>query len=162
MGFELARNRPQAAVSVDKSNVLTCSRLWREVATDPPYWPKPSSPTSPRSRRPVGKDVAKHILCEQTSNSAGFIASSMAANPHTCAKAVQSRKFASDRGDYFAPQAGTFQHIRFVHRHQPLASISRQLKTHSRDPLNLIFPVAHRVHCLAAAGSPSIERGWPK
>src|SRR5882757_8763843 len=33
MGFELARNRRKRLVSVDKSNVLECSRLWREVVT---------------------------------------------------------------------------------------------------------------------------------
>src|SRR5712671_5799600 len=33
MGFELARKRRKKLVSVDKSNVLECSRLWREVVT---------------------------------------------------------------------------------------------------------------------------------
>jgi 3-isopropylmalate dehydrogenase len=33
MGFELARNRRKRLMSVDKSNVLECSRLWREVVT---------------------------------------------------------------------------------------------------------------------------------
>ncbi len=33
MGFTLARGRRKRVVSVDKSNVLECSRLWREVVT---------------------------------------------------------------------------------------------------------------------------------
>src|SRR5947207_3561479 len=33
MGFALARKRRKKLVSVDKSNVLECSRLWREVVT---------------------------------------------------------------------------------------------------------------------------------
>jgi 3-isopropylmalate dehydrogenase len=33
MGFALARGRRKRLVSVDKSNVLECSRLWREVVT---------------------------------------------------------------------------------------------------------------------------------
>ena len=33
IGFELARNRRKRVVSVDKANVLECSRLWREVVT---------------------------------------------------------------------------------------------------------------------------------
>ncbi|HZQ22028.1 MAG TPA: 3-isopropylmalate dehydrogenase [Terriglobales bacterium] len=33
MGFELARSRRKKLVSVDKANVLECSRLWREVVT---------------------------------------------------------------------------------------------------------------------------------
>ena len=33
IGFSLARNRRKRLVSVDKSNVLECSRLWREVVT---------------------------------------------------------------------------------------------------------------------------------
>ena len=33
MGFGLARGRRKRVVSVDKSNVLECSRLWREVVT---------------------------------------------------------------------------------------------------------------------------------
>src|SRR5258706_1065203 len=33
MGFELAKNRRKRLVSVDKSNVLECSRLWREEVT---------------------------------------------------------------------------------------------------------------------------------
>jgi 3-isopropylmalate dehydrogenase len=33
MAFELARGRRKRLVSVDKSNVLECSRLWREVVT---------------------------------------------------------------------------------------------------------------------------------
>jgi len=34
VGFELARGRKKKLVSVDKANVLECSRLWRQVATD--------------------------------------------------------------------------------------------------------------------------------
>src|SRR5579864_8643888 len=33
MGFELARGRRKKVLSVDKANVLECSRLWREVVT---------------------------------------------------------------------------------------------------------------------------------
>ncbi|HKN37116.1 MAG TPA: 3-isopropylmalate dehydrogenase [Terriglobales bacterium] len=33
MGFDLARTRRRKLVSVDKANVLECSRLWREVVT---------------------------------------------------------------------------------------------------------------------------------
>ncbi|MBU2535138.1 MAG: 3-isopropylmalate dehydrogenase [Chloroflexota bacterium] len=33
VGFELARGRKKKLVSVDKANVLECSRLWRQVAT---------------------------------------------------------------------------------------------------------------------------------
>src|ERR1700730_12202725 len=33
MGFELARSRRRKVTSVDKANVLDCSRLWREVVT---------------------------------------------------------------------------------------------------------------------------------
>jgi 3-isopropylmalate dehydrogenase len=33
MAFELARGRRKKVTSVDKANVLDCSRLWREVAT---------------------------------------------------------------------------------------------------------------------------------
>ena len=33
VGFELARGRRKKVLSVDKSNVLECSRLWREVVT---------------------------------------------------------------------------------------------------------------------------------
>ncbi len=33
MGFDLARKRRRKLTSVDKSNVLECSRLWREVVT---------------------------------------------------------------------------------------------------------------------------------
>jgi 3-isopropylmalate dehydrogenase len=33
VGFELARTRRRRLLSVDKSNVLECSRLWREVVT---------------------------------------------------------------------------------------------------------------------------------
>ena len=33
VGFELARGRRGKLVSVDKANVLECSRLWRRVAT---------------------------------------------------------------------------------------------------------------------------------
>ncbi|HET7208564.1 MAG TPA: 3-isopropylmalate dehydrogenase [Terriglobales bacterium] len=33
VGFELARSRRRSVLSVDKSNVLECSRLWREVVT---------------------------------------------------------------------------------------------------------------------------------
>ena len=33
VAFELARNRRKKVLSVDKSNVLECSRLWREVVT---------------------------------------------------------------------------------------------------------------------------------
>ena len=33
VGFELARGRGKKLVSVDKANVLECSRLWRQVAT---------------------------------------------------------------------------------------------------------------------------------
>ncbi|MHB8382869.1 MAG: 3-isopropylmalate dehydrogenase [Candidatus Binataceae bacterium] len=33
-GFELARNRKRKLTSVDKANVLSTSRLWREVATE--------------------------------------------------------------------------------------------------------------------------------
>lgn len=33
MGFELARGRRKKILSVDKANVLECSRLWREVVT---------------------------------------------------------------------------------------------------------------------------------
>ena len=33
VAFELARNRRQRLLSVDKANVLECSRLWREVVT---------------------------------------------------------------------------------------------------------------------------------
>ncbi len=34
VGFELARSRGKKLVSVDKANVLQCSRLWRQVATE--------------------------------------------------------------------------------------------------------------------------------
>ncbi|MBA7467354.1 MAG: 3-isopropylmalate dehydrogenase [Dehalococcoidia bacterium] len=34
VGFELARGRHKKLVSVDKANVLECSRLWRQVATE--------------------------------------------------------------------------------------------------------------------------------
>jgi 3-isopropylmalate dehydrogenase len=34
VGFELARGRQKKLVSVDKANVLECSRLWRQVATE--------------------------------------------------------------------------------------------------------------------------------
>ncbi len=34
VGFELARGRKKRLISVDKANVLECSRLWRQVATD--------------------------------------------------------------------------------------------------------------------------------
>ena len=34
VGFELARGRRKKLVSVDKANVLECSRLWRQVATE--------------------------------------------------------------------------------------------------------------------------------
>ena len=34
VGFELARGRKKKLISVDKANVLECSRLWRQVATD--------------------------------------------------------------------------------------------------------------------------------
>jgi len=34
VGFELARRRQKKLVSVDKANVLECSRLWRQVATE--------------------------------------------------------------------------------------------------------------------------------
>lgn len=34
VGFELARSRQGRLASVDKANVLECSRLWRRVATD--------------------------------------------------------------------------------------------------------------------------------
>jgi 3-isopropylmalate dehydrogenase len=34
VGFELARRRGKKLVSVDKANVLQCSRLWRQVATE--------------------------------------------------------------------------------------------------------------------------------
>jgi len=34
MGFELARNRRKKVTSVDKSNVLECSQLWRKVVTE--------------------------------------------------------------------------------------------------------------------------------
>ncbi len=34
IAFELAQQRKKKLVSVDKSNVLECSRLWREVVTD--------------------------------------------------------------------------------------------------------------------------------
>jgi len=33
VGFELARSRRKKLVSVDKANVLECSRLWRQIAT---------------------------------------------------------------------------------------------------------------------------------
>ena len=33
VGFELARSRRRKVTSVDKANVLDCSRLWREVVT---------------------------------------------------------------------------------------------------------------------------------
>jgi 3-isopropylmalate dehydrogenase len=33
VGFELARSRRRKLVSVDKANVLECSRLWRQTAT---------------------------------------------------------------------------------------------------------------------------------
>jgi 3-isopropylmalate dehydrogenase len=33
VGFELARHRRKQVLSVDKANVLACSRLWREVVT---------------------------------------------------------------------------------------------------------------------------------
>ena len=33
VGFELARGRKKKVLSVDKANVLECSRLWREVVT---------------------------------------------------------------------------------------------------------------------------------
>src|SRR5947207_4787945 len=33
-GFELARERRQKLTSVDKANVLSSSRLWREIATE--------------------------------------------------------------------------------------------------------------------------------
>src|SRR6202040_3298530 len=33
VGFELARTRRRRLLSVDKANVLECSRLWREVVT---------------------------------------------------------------------------------------------------------------------------------
>ena len=34
VGFELARNRHKKLASVDKANVLECSRLWRQVAIE--------------------------------------------------------------------------------------------------------------------------------
>lgn len=34
VGFELARGRKKKLVSIDKANVLECSRLWRQVATE--------------------------------------------------------------------------------------------------------------------------------
>ena len=34
VGFELARGRRQKLASIDKANVLECSRLWRQIATD--------------------------------------------------------------------------------------------------------------------------------
>ena len=34
VGFELARTRKKKLVSIDKANVLECSRLWRQVATE--------------------------------------------------------------------------------------------------------------------------------
>ncbi|HEY51469.1 MAG TPA: 3-isopropylmalate dehydrogenase [Dehalococcoidia bacterium] len=34
VSFELARGRKKKLISVDKANVLECSRLWRQVATD--------------------------------------------------------------------------------------------------------------------------------
>ena len=34
MGFELARSRSKKLTSVDKANVLECSRLWRQIATE--------------------------------------------------------------------------------------------------------------------------------
>jgi 3-isopropylmalate dehydrogenase len=34
VGFELARGRRKKLVSVDKANVLECSRLWRQIATE--------------------------------------------------------------------------------------------------------------------------------
>ena len=33
VAFQLARTRRRRLLSIDKSNVLECSRLWREVVT---------------------------------------------------------------------------------------------------------------------------------
>ena len=52
VGFDLARTRRQKVLSVDKANVLECSRLWREVVTR-------VAAGYPDAGYPAGQDDAK-------------------------------------------------------------------------------------------------------
>ena len=60
VGFELARSRQKKLASVDKANVLECSRLWRQLATemseDYPDWVSGL----------IAKLQEKHVRCVDT------------------------------------------------------------------------------------------------
>ena len=72
VAFQLARTRRRRLLSVDKSNVLECSRLWREVVT------RVGQRFSRRPALPPVRGFGRDVACAQAR------ASSTSSSPRTC------------------------------------------------------------------------------